>query len=187
MLTAKGLLAAKPRAGTRVLPRARWSLLDPEVLAWHLEVEPSRSFILSLFELRAVVEPSAAGFAAQRRDAADLAAIGAALRRLEAEPEGSAAVLDADLAFHHAILKATRSDALIAMSPVIGSTLRWSVALTITALPRIYGEALPFHQGIFAAIQAQKAAEAERIMRAHIQAATHNTLASLEAAGLDKG
>src|ERR1700761_7582277 len=52
MLTAKGLLTAKPRAGTRVLPREQWSLLDPDVLAWHLEVEPSRSFSLSLFELR---------------------------------------------------------------------------------------------------------------------------------------
>ena len=184
MLTAKGLLAAKPRAGTRVLPREQWSLLDPDVLAWHLEVEPSRGFILSLFELREVVEPSAAGLAAQRRDAADLAAIAAALGRLEDELEGSAAVLDADLAFHHAILKATRSDALIAMSPAIGSTLRWSVALTIFALPRVYREALPFHQGIFAAIRAQKPREAEGIMREHIQAATRNTLASLEAAGL---
>jgi GntR family transcriptional regulator, galactonate operon transcriptional repressor len=184
MLTAKGLLTAKPRAGTRVLPREQWSLLDPDVLAWHLEVEPSRSFILSLFELREVVEPSAAALAAERRDADDLAAIATALRRLEDEPEGLGAVLDADLAFHHAILKATRSDALIAMSPAIGSTLRWSVALTIFALPRVYREALPFHQGIFAAIRARKAREAEGIMREHIQAATRNTLASLEAAGL---
>jgi DNA-binding FadR family transcriptional regulator len=187
MLTAKGLLAARPRAGTRVLPREQWSLLDPDVLAWHLEVEPSRSFILSLFELREVVEPSAAALAALRRNAADLAAITAALRRLDAEPEGSAGVLDADLAFHHAILKATRNDALIAMSPVIGSTLRWSVALTIVALPCVYRAAVPFHHGIFAAIRAQKAGEAERMMREHIQAARHNTLASLESVGRATG
>ncbi len=186
MLTAKGLIAAKPRAGTKVLPREQWSLLDPDVLAWHLEVEPSRAFILSLFELREVVEPSAAALAAKRRDSADLGAIGAALRRLERESEGSPAVLEADLAFHHAILKATKSDALLAMSPVIGSTLRWSVALTIVALPRVYSEALPFHQGIFAAIRGKESEAAERIMREHIQAATRNTLASLAAAGLDK-
>ncbi len=185
MLTAKGLLAAKPRAGTKVQPRQSWSLLDPDVLAWHLEVEPSRAFILSLFELREVVEPCAAGLAARRRDDADLAAIGAALRRLEGAPEGSPAVLEADLAFHHAILKAAKSDALLAMSPAIGSTLRWSVALTIVALPRIYGEALLFHQGICTAIGRQDAEAAERIMRAHIQAATRNTLASLAADGLD--
>jgi DNA-binding FadR family transcriptional regulator len=186
MLTAKGLIAAKPRAGTKVLPREQWSLLDPDVLAWHLEVEPSRAFILSLFELRAVVEPSAAALAAKRHDSADLAAIASALRRLERESDGSPAALEADLAFHHAILKATKSDALLAMSPVIGSTLRWSVALTIVALPRVYSEALPFHQGIFAAIRARDSEAAERIMREHIQAATVNTLASLAAAGLDK-
>ena len=182
MLTAKGLLTAKPRAGTRVLPREQWSLLDPDVLAWHLEVEPRRSFILSLFELRAVVEPSAAAFAARRRDEGDLAAMAAALGRLEEESEDPAAVLAADQAFHHAILMATRSDALIAMSPVICSTLRWSVALTIVALPRVYPEALPFHQAIFAAIRARKVGEAERVMRRHIWEATRNTLSSLDAA-----
>jgi GntR family galactonate operon transcriptional repressor len=185
-LTAKGLITAKPRAGTKVLPREKWSLLDPDVLAWHLEVEPSRGFILSLFELRAVVEPSAAALAAQRRDCTDLAALASALSRLEQEPEDSPAVLAADLAFHHAILRATKSDALVAMSPVIGSTLRWSVALTIVALPRAHSKALPFHQGIFEAIYAGDAAAAERIMRDHIQAATQNTLASLAASGLTK-
>jgi GntR family galactonate operon transcriptional repressor len=184
VLTAKGLLAAKPRAGTRVLPRERWSLLDPDVLAWHLEVEPRRSFILSLLELREVVEPPAAGIAARRRDAVDLAAIAETLRRLEAAPEGSTAVLEADLAFHYAILKATRSDALIAMSPVIGSTLRWSAALTIVALPRVFRDTLPAHQRIFAAIRAQRASEAERVMREHIRESARNTLASLAAAGL---
>ena len=184
MLTAKGLLVAKPRAGTKVQPREKWSLLDPDVLNWHLEVEPSRPFIVSLFELREVVEPSAAALAAQRHDAADLAAICAALRRLECDPEDSPAVLDADLAFHHAILKATKSDAILALSPVIGSTLRWSVELTIVALPRVHGEALPFHRGIYEAIGARDAGAAERIMREHIQAAIRNTLASLAGAGL---
>ena len=184
MLAAKGLIAAKPRAGTKVQPREKWSLLDPDVLGWHLEVEPSRDFIISLFELREVVEPSAAALAAQRRDSADLVAIAAALRRLERDPEDSPAVLHADLAFHHAILKATKSDALLAMSPVIGSTLRWSVELTIYALPRVHGEALPFHRGIYEAIRVRDAASAETIMREHIQAATRNTLASLAAASL---
>ncbi len=186
-LTAKGLLAAKPRAGTKVQPREKWSLLDPDVLNWHLEVEPSHAFIVSLFELREAVEPSAAALAAQRHDAADLAAITAALRHLERDPEDSPAVLHADLAFHHAILKATKSDAIIAMSPVIGSTLRWSVELTIVALPRVHGEALPFHRGIYEAIHARDAQAAERIMREHIHAAIRNTLASLAAAAARRG
>src|SRR5690606_15971627 len=34
VLTAKGLVASKPKDGTRVLPRSSWNLLDPMVLAW---------------------------------------------------------------------------------------------------------------------------------------------------------
>ena len=30
VLTAKGLVESRPKAGTRVLPRNRWNLLDPE-------------------------------------------------------------------------------------------------------------------------------------------------------------
>jgi GntR family galactonate operon transcriptional repressor len=183
-LVAKGLIAAKPRAGTRVMPREKWNLLDPDVLSWHLEVRPSRSFILSLFELRAIVEPQASALAAARRLDADLADMSAALRRLESEPEDSIAVLNADLDFHHGVLRATHSEALIATSAAVGSTLRWSVTLTFLARPRLHATALPFHQGIFDAIERQDAKAAERLMREHIQAATQNTLDSLAAAGL---
>ena len=34
VLIAKGLVESRPKAGTKVLPRGRWNLLDPEVLAW---------------------------------------------------------------------------------------------------------------------------------------------------------
>jgi DNA-binding FadR family transcriptional regulator len=34
VLAAKGLVESRPKAGTRVLPRSRWNLLDPDVLAW---------------------------------------------------------------------------------------------------------------------------------------------------------
>src|SRR5690606_10622298 len=33
-LAAKGMVESRPKAGTRVTPRSRWHLLDPEVLAW---------------------------------------------------------------------------------------------------------------------------------------------------------
>src|SRR4051812_29880182 len=34
MLTAKGLLTARPRKGTSVLPASHWNLFDPDVLRW---------------------------------------------------------------------------------------------------------------------------------------------------------
>src|SRR5262245_1388692 len=37
MLLAKGLIESRPRTGTRITSRSRWNMLDPDVLAWHLE------------------------------------------------------------------------------------------------------------------------------------------------------
>ena len=67
VLTAKGLVEARPKSGTRAAPRDRWNLLDPDVLSWHFEADPNEKFIRDLFELRRFVEPSAARLAAQRR------------------------------------------------------------------------------------------------------------------------
>ena len=103
ILIAKGLVESRTRTGTRVSPRERWNLLDPEVLGWSFESEPDEAFVRDLFELRMIVEPAAAEFAAVRRDAADLArlkeAIGGMRRHGLATPEGQAA----DQAFHTAI------------------------------------------------------------------------------------
>src|SRR5437762_13484700 len=41
-LIAKGLVESRPKAGTRVLPRERWNLLDPDVLAWACAREPDQ-------------------------------------------------------------------------------------------------------------------------------------------------
>ena len=37
VLAAKRLVESRPKTGTRVLDRSDWNLLDPDVLAWHLE------------------------------------------------------------------------------------------------------------------------------------------------------
>ena len=45
ILAAKGLVESRPKTGTRVNPEARWNLLDPDVLAWSFETEPSPSLV----------------------------------------------------------------------------------------------------------------------------------------------
>ena len=48
MLTAKGLLSARPRQGTIVQPSSSWNLFDADILRWLLE----RKFSLDLLRLR---------------------------------------------------------------------------------------------------------------------------------------
>src|SRR5438477_7045172 len=45
ILSAKALIVARPKIGTRVRPKSDWNLLDPEVLAWHLQAAPSEQFV----------------------------------------------------------------------------------------------------------------------------------------------
>ena len=66
-LSAKGLIEARARIGTRILPRNRWNLFDADVLAWHFELGPEVSFLQSLAEVRIGIEIEAAALAAERR------------------------------------------------------------------------------------------------------------------------
>src|SRR3546814_16868262 len=81
-LSAKGLVDSRPKPGTRVSPRRPWSLLDPDLLAWQFEAEPSLKFLPDLFELRMIVEPSAADLTDERRDEHQVQRIGTGSRGL---------------------------------------------------------------------------------------------------------
>jgi len=170
MLMAKGLVESRPKAGTSVSARSRWNLLDPDVLAWMFEGEPSDAFIRSLFELRMIVEPAAAAVAAERRTGRELAQMGHALEEMAryglATPEGRAA----DQHFHHLILEATRNEPLTTLSSTIAAAVGWTTIFKQRnrKLPR---DPLPEHQALYDAIadanpDAARAAMAELIRRA---------------------
>src|SRR5215469_13024195 len=65
MLTAKGLLGARPRQGTWVQPEENWNLLDPDVLRWLLERKPWIDLLIEFTQVRLAIEPAAAALAAQ--------------------------------------------------------------------------------------------------------------------------
>lgn len=178
VLTAKGLVESRPKAGTWVLPRERWNLLDPEVLAWAFAGEPDIAFILGLFELRAIVEPAAAALAAQRRTGDDIAAMEQALGAMEQHTLANEAGRTADRDFHAAILRATRNDALIVLSSSIGAAVNWTTQFKqrARALPR---DPIPEHRRVFNAIVGEDAAEATAAMRALVDLARDDTSQSL--------
>lgn len=68
-LEAKGLVEARPKVGTRVSPRGRWNLFDPQVLSWFFAARPDIQFLESLFDIRQALELRAADLAAHRRTA----------------------------------------------------------------------------------------------------------------------
>lgn len=162
-LAAKGLVDSRPKAGTRVTPRARWNLLDPDVLAWAFEGEPDVGFVHDLFELRGVIEPAACAFAARRRNAADLAEMDAALadmRRLGlAHADGQAA----DQRFHRAILTAAGNEPLAALASTVGAAVSWTTRFKVRKRPEPR-DPLPEHIAVRDAIAAGDADAAHAAM-----------------------
>jgi DNA-binding FadR family transcriptional regulator len=178
-LTAKGLVESRPKAGTRVLPRSRWNLLDPEVLAWAFAGKPDIRFIRDLFELRSVVEPAAARLAAERRDRADVAAMKKALAAMRHHTLATEAGRGADRDFHDAILRATRNDALIALSASIGAAVKWTTQFKqrSRALPR---NPIPDHVRVYDAIAAGDPQAAYDAMSSLIKLALEDTRSSMD-------
>ncbi|MBJ7442975.1 MAG: FadR family transcriptional regulator [Sphingobium sp.] len=178
VLTAKGLVESRPKAGTRVLPRNRWNLLDPEVLAWAFAGEPDIQFVRDLFELRAIVEPAAARLAAQRRDRNDIKIMKDALAAMRRHTLATELGRAADRDFHNAILDATRNDALQVLSASIGAAVNWTTQYKqrARALPR---NPIPDHVRVFDAIVAGDAAAAAEAMGVLVDLALEDTASAM--------
>ena len=128
-LTAKGLVESRPKAGTHVRDPGNWNLLDPDILTWMLSDDPDPCFVQDLFELREMIEPSAAALAALRREADHVAAMEHALEAMQehglAREDGRAA----DRAFHATIFDAANNRFLLTLSvsieAAVGLTTRF--------------------------------------------------------------
>lgn len=126
ILIAKGLVESRPKAGTHVTPRKRWNVLDPDVLDWMFSGQPDEQFIRDIFELRGVIEPAAAAFAAERHTPGHLEIMDRSLVAMRdyglQTPEGQ----EADQNFHTAILDAAGNEALASLSSSVGAAVRWT-------------------------------------------------------------
>jgi DNA-binding FadR family transcriptional regulator len=164
ILIAKGLVASRPKAGTHVTAREQWNRLDPEVLAWTFSSEPDPRAIQDIFELRRIIEPAAAGLAAQRRSEAQLAAMAAALAAMRDKGLQSEEGKLADQDFHRLILAAAANDALYSLASSVGAAVTWTTRFKQRRhrLPR---DPLPDHIAVFDAIRAGSAKKASAAMQ----------------------
>lgn len=166
MLTAKGLLSARPRQGTVVQPAALWNLFDTDVLSWLLERKFSLDLLRHFNQLRVAIEPEAAAFAARFGEPGDLAGISAGLARMEAAEQGLDDTLEADIAFHVAILQASKNPFYAQFRGVVGTALRTSIRFTNRVRDR--SASLADHAAVCEAILAHDPDAARAAMRALI-------------------
>ncbi|EJL35113.1 FadR/GntR family transcriptional regulator [Novosphingobium sp. AP12] len=173
VLSAKGLVYSRTKSGTRINERLRWNILDLDVLAWMFEAGPTPEFLRDIFELRTVVEPAAAQFAALRRDGQDISRMGHALeemRRLGLQtPEGRAA----DQNFHSLILMATRNEALITLATSVTAVVAWTTRFARDERKESR-DPMPDHDAVFDAILRGDPEEARLRMLALISNASRD-------------
>ena len=164
MLTAKGLLTARPRRGTTVQPASCWNLFDPDVLRWLLERKFSLELLRQFTELRIAIEPAAAALAAGAADRHAIDRIAAGFARMKAAEAGADEPLQADIDFHIAILEASANPFYRQFRDLVSTALHSSIAFT----NRYKGKtaSLPDHHAVLAAIERRDSGGARQAMAA---------------------
>src|SRR5690606_4888694 len=121
-LAAKGMIEARARIGTRVLPRQRWNLFDADVLSWHFETGPDLALLRSLSEIRIGVEVESAALAAGRRSDEQAEALLAWASRMgeASTPEQFART---DLEFHRTVAEASGNPFMASISALVEMAL----------------------------------------------------------------
>jgi DNA-binding FadR family transcriptional regulator len=163
MLTAKGLLSARPRQGTWVEPESSWNLLDPDVLRWLLERKFSLDLLAEFTEVRMGIEPTAAMMAARNATPERLAPIHHAIERMRAAAKGEDDPLASDIAFHVAILHATGNRFYSQLEGVISAALQISIRLT-NSVKGVPQADVNLHKKVLDAIEAGEAQKARTAM-----------------------
>jgi len=164
LLSAKALIVARPKVGTRVRPKAEWHVFDPDLLAWHLEAGQGLAFVSDLFVLRQMIEPQAAALAAACRSDETIEQIAEAFSRMERFRDGAAGLIEADLDFHMAILSATGNPFLAGLGGFIHAALQGTFRLTWEGAARMHSDRLRQHGLVLAAIRQGSADLARRRM-----------------------
>lgn len=173
-LEERSLISVKHGRGATVNGPERWDTLDADVLAALLSGPSAAKTLSDFLESRRVLEIEAAGLAAQRADGEDVARLGEALEamreaaaRAERNPAVERQYHEADIAFHRALIQATKNSTLVGLTGRIhAATLE---ARFPTARPMLRGvRTLPEHERIMRAVESGSASAARRAMKEHL-------------------
>lgn len=163
-LAAKGMVELRPRTGTRVLDRSNWNLLDRRVLWWLQQTDPD-ALTVHLAEVRRLIEPGAAALAAERVAEVGSDDLMRALAAMEvAHEQGDpAGFTNADVAFHHELLRLTRNPLLTSLNSCLEVALGATFAFSAQA-PGALDATIPLHRHVAEAVAAGKPAQARAAM-----------------------
>lgn len=167
-LRAKRLIEVIRYRGAFVLEKNHWNYLDSEILQWVLAQDHDPNLITAMSEVRHLVEPTVARWAAERANSQDLAAIEIALNEMISSNQHRELFNEADIRFHDAVLKAAHNPVLQQLSVAISSLQRAVFEQTWRGDERNMPKTLLEHKHLYEAIRHQDNDAAEHAALAMI-------------------
>ena len=171
-LEAKRLIEMKRYRGAFVAPRSQWNFVYSDVLQWALEQHEDRGLIAAMSEVRNLVEPAIARWAAERATSSDLAQIEAALNDMIANNQQRDAFNEADIRYHEAVLASVHNPVLQQLSVAISSLQRAIFERTWMGDEANMPQTLQEHKALFDAIRHQDSNAAEQAALTMIASST---------------
>jgi DNA-binding FadR family transcriptional regulator len=172
-----GLLEIRHGSGTFVRPAADPSALRDEWRDWTIR---HAERIHDLLEIRKALEPFAAELAAKRAGEADVAAMEEALEEMQPAVDSPdvTTLIQADLAFHHALCAAAGNAALSEFADALGEQLVRERG-TIWNLPGRPARSQVEHRAIFEAVRAGDNRRARKAVLDHLDSVEKDLGASV--------
>lgn len=165
MLSAKGLISSRPKQGIRVLPESSWNMFDTDVLKWILSSKPSLALLKEFTEVRVALEPQAAALASLTASYQQLDVIEKALARMVDADNGLDDPLEADIAFHTAVLAASNNRFFLQLTEFISTALRVSIRYT-NRIKGVPGADVQKHAEILNTIKSRNPERAKKAVEA---------------------
>jgi GntR family transcriptional repressor for pyruvate dehydrogenase complex len=179
-LKARGLLVDHPRRGHVVAAVAAGAVSQ----SLTLYVRGRRVDYAPLLQVRAVLEVSAAGIAAEQATDLQLEELAAAEAKLTPDLDADAAAV-ADVEFHRTIAALTGNEYFVLLIDSLRDVLLDAQRPTLSD-PKIVATARRAHRKILRAIQARDPAAAQQAMQAHLDLAGRQMADLLRSTGLGK-
>lgn len=173
LLTSKGLLESRPKVGTKVVDRAYWNFLDPQLIEWMDGLADTDTFCGQFLGLRRAIEPEACALAAVHATAEqriELSETFQEMSEVAAAPELDIVKwTDVDMRFHSLIFNATGNDFYLPF----GNILTTMFVNFIVHSSEEGSTCINEHREIYEAIMAGNPDKARQASANHLQASNH--------------
>lgn len=162
-LQAHGLVMVRHGSGVYVCQPS----IEGFVESFSTLLQLAEASVLSVHEVREILEVEIAGLAAERATAEDVEALRQVIIEMDQARNSPAKYMEIDLTFHRLLAQATHNEVLGLLAQLVGELLRQS-RIRLMMSPSRIEKSSAGHREIFQAVQAGDREGSRKAMRSHL-------------------